>query len=207
MAEDGGYLLGIDLGTSTVKAVLVQRGSHLVIEEHSEPTLAQKLSSIEGGDEQDVMLIIGALERVMGKFTQKNMRNVTSVGICGQMHGIVLWKNGCMKLENGRISCINSSESISHLVTWQDNRCNELFLSSLPQTCQSIAISSGYGCATLFWYQKYQPDLLKVYNKAGTIMDLIVCILCGRSDVIMTSHNATSWGYFDNGANNWEIKM
>ena len=64
-------VVGIDLGTSTVKAILVQRGSHIVIEEYSEPTLAQKLSSIEGGDEQDIILIIGALEQVMGKFSQK----------------------------------------------------------------------------------------------------------------------------------------
>ena len=113
MVESGSYLLGIDLGISTVKAVLVQRGSHVVIKEYSEPTLALKLSSIEGGDEQDITIIIGALERVMGKFSQKNLRNVTSVGICGQIHGIVLWRNGCMKLENGRINHINSSDHMA----------------------------------------------------------------------------------------------
>jgi sedoheptulokinase len=36
-------------------------------------------------------------------------------------------------------------------------------------------------------------------------MDFVVCALCGRGDVVMATHNAHSWGYFDPSSVKWKV--
>ena len=185
-------VLGIDIGTSSVKAVLIKENT--VIEEHSEPTNAQIASEVEGGDEQNVQKIFDTLERVLQKFPTELLKSVSRLGICGQMHGVVLWKDNVKLSEKGQI---NVASDVSSLITWQDNR------KFLSYTAESLC--SGYGCTSIYWLYKYQPHILAYYTRAGTIMDLLVYILCNNDDVIMTSHNAYSWGCFDIESNQWEV--
>lgn len=206
-------ILGIDVGTSTVKGTLVDRESHEVVEKQSEPTLAQLSSQSSGGgvekDEQDVSSIVKAMELLLSRFSPHNLKRVKGIGISGQMHGVILWRNGGIKLENGHM-ILTQKDSVSSLVTWQDGRCSKNFLSTLPKTNQPIPISTGYGCATLFWYSKAsdaEGATLSSYDRAGTVMDCFVSVLCGSSEVIMSSQNANSWGYFDVKNNTWEYDM
>ena len=98
----------------------------------------------------------------------------------------------------------------SPFYTWEDARCSPEFLASLP-TPISGPISSGYGCATLFWLAAHDRPLLKECSTAGTIADFIVCLLTrplyAPPKVSMTVHNAVSWGYFDAETNRWERSL
>ena len=202
-------ILGIDVGTSTVKGTLVDKESHEVVEKQSELTLAQLSSeNSQRGvetDEQDVSSIVKAMEILLSHFSPDNLKKVKGIGISGQMHGVVLWRNGGMKLQNGHI-IVAQKDSVSSLVTWQDGRCSKNFLSTLPKTNQPIPVSTGYGCATLFWYTRVsdKEGTFSTYDRAGTIMDCFVSVLCGSNEVIMSSQNANSWGYFDVKDNTWE---
>lgn len=149
------------------------------------------------------------------------------------MHGIVLWnKNSLQGLaslcdrnqseqELDRIlikwQCHSSwSESqvmgsLSTVITWEDSRCSEEFLSQLPMS-DFGAISSGFGCATLFWLARNTIALVNAEaTHAGTLADLVVCLLSwSNADdatllVRMTDHNAASWGYFDTANRKWEF--
>lgn len=95
-------------------------------------------------------------------------------------------------------------DSASTLVTWQDARCSEEFLQSLPSSPHGKP-STGFGCASLIWYSMNNARLLKEYTHAGTIMDFIVAYLTGS--VVMSSQNAASWGYFDAEKLKWERDM
>lgn len=182
-----GLILGIDIGTSSVKAVLVNRTDSEVIEEHSEPTNANITSPVDGGDEQDVRKIFETLEKVIKQITPSKLKDIKCIGVCGQMHGVVLWKD--VQLSDKGHIVINDATS---LVTWQDKRTTDR---PLPL---------GYGCSTLYWYSINQPHLLTQYNRAGTVMDLLVYVLCGVESVTMATHNAYSWGCFNTTTLEWD---
>lgn len=195
-------LLGVDLGTATVKVVLVSRGDHQVLEERSQVARAAVPSCVADGDEQCVVSILAALENAMSSFPVDKLKRVRSVGVSGQMHGCVLWRRGSKFFDAGKLTCEESS--CSPLVTWQDGRCGEELLSSLPVSSQAAPVKSGYGCATLSWYQHNRPHLLEVFDTAGTVMDLVVCALCGRGQVLMSDQIAFSWGCFCYHSGQWE---
>lgn len=198
------YVLGIDIGTSTVKAALVETCSLTVHEEHSEHTDAAIPCQVEGGREQSVSAILSTLEKIVARFSRKDLEQVVGIGVSGQMHGCVLWRDEQIRLTEQHL-CVHDEGCLS-FVTWQDGRCSEAFLSSLPPS--STRINSGYGCATLFWLSRHQSDITRAFNRAGTVMDLLVWGLCGgNGEVTMSCQNAASWGYFDCRRGVWEKKM
>lgn len=156
---DSVCMLGIDLGTTSVKAALVvgtERGQ-VVAESCSRETQAYT-SSVEAGlqgMEQDSRRIIRALNECLAALPQQQLQRVSHIGISGQMHGIVFWKRdqGCKWAEGGT-GPIFEPEEVSHLVTWQDGRCSPAFLSSLPLPQSHISLATGFGCATIYWYLK-----------------------------------------------------
>lgn len=201
------YLLGIDVGTSTVKVILVEEDGGKVSQEAflSLPRKHAHVPDITGAQERKVEDILNCLEEVMGGLDASKLQCVCAVGVCGQMHGCVLWNE-----ELAHLKPIITG-SCSNLITWQDARCSPGFLSSLPATRQPAAVlSAGYGCATLAWLQRHQLTVLKRFTRAGTIMDLVVWLLClsGRDQpVLMSAQNARSWGYFDEKKMQWETDL
>ena len=208
-------LLGIDIGTSRVKTVLVDKVELRVLQETSLPLGNHEHSDVQGASERDVVEIFSILNSCLDQLNPSLLKHVSSIGVCGQMHGCVLWDStcNCASLHSGHSI---ESRAFSNLFTWQDGRCSEDFLSSLPKSSQNIRISSGYGCATLAWLHKFQPERLANYDRAGTIMDLIVWDLCHdtsvgnktqASGVLMSAQNAASWGYFNISKLCWEVEM
>ena len=199
-------LLGIDIGTTTVKTVLVDPIEFKVIEEKSNPIGDYIVSPIPHSRELSAVSTLSSVERCVSEHSREALRQVRGIGVCGQMHGCVLWKDAepFLLRDVGALS-VPDDGSCSPLVTWQDKRCTESFLASLPRAGASVPVSAGYGCATLAWLQLHSPDELRKYNKAGTIMDLLVWSLCG--ELKMSDQNATSWGYYDPLSKQWEETM
>lgn len=42
-------------------------------------------------------------------------------------------------------------QQVSHLITWQDGRCTNSFLASLPQPESHLSVATGFGSATIYW--------------------------------------------------------
>ena len=191
-------VLGIDIGTSRVKCALVNTAGLSILQESSVDLGKLQTSSVAGASERSVAGILNSLESCLDKLDGALMKSVRAVGVCGQMHGCLLWSS-------------TNYQPPSFLFTCQDGRCDTSFLSSLPRTRQSVAISSGYGCATLAWLQRHCPEQLKGYDFAGTIMDYLVWELIGGADegrmVLMSDQNAASWGYFDQANMCWETDL
>lgn len=66
------------------------------------------------------------------------------------------------------------------------------------------AVHAGYGCATLFWLQR-NGGISDEFDRAGTIMDLMVSSLCDLRESVMSDQNAASWGYAV--SMEWEIGL
>ncbi|NXY72617.1 SHPK Sedoheptulokinase, partial [Glareola pratincola] len=205
-------VLGIDLGTTSVKAALLvgAEQGQVVAESCSRETQAHT-SSLEAGPqgmEQNVRRIIRALNECLAALPQQQLQRVSHIGISGQMHGIVFWKKdkGCKWTECGTGPTFEPEE-VSHLITWQDGRCSPTFLSSLPLPQSHISLATGFGCATVYWYLKKSPDFLKSYDAAGTIHDYVVAMLCDLKKPLMSVQNAASWGYFNSRNKSWNTDI
>ncbi|XP_067573520.1 sedoheptulokinase isoform X2 [Pseudorca crassidens] len=180
--------LGIDLGTTSVKAALVEaaRGDpsgFVVLASCARParaeTAAQSAAAGPQGQEQDVRRIIQALHECLAALPRQQLCKVCGIGVSGQMHGVMFWKTGqgCEWTEAGAAP-VFEPRAVSHLVTWQDGRCGSKFLASLPRPESHLSVATGFGCATIFWLLKNRlrdagfpvhllPDVTEPGNVAG----------------------------------------
>ncbi|XP_029413322.1 transient receptor potential cation channel subfamily V member 1 isoform X5 [Nannospalax galili] len=207
--------LGIDLGTTSVKAALLEAApdhpsGFVVLASCARAARAETESSVAGsqGQEQDVSRIIQALNQCLDALPRQQLRRVGGIGVSGQMHGVMFWKagQGCEWMNAGPAS-VFKPRAVSHLVTWQDGRCSSGFLASLPQPESHLSVATGFGCATIFWFLKNSPEFLKSYDAAGTIQDYVVAMLCGLPRPLMSDQNAASWGYFNTQSQSWNLEI
>ena len=204
-SKHGEYILGIDIGTTTVKVALLNQATREVVQTLSHETHGSVHSDLgSSGNEQDPQRILGALQTAVSGLAKEKLVRVRRIGISGQMHGVVLWKSneGWSRNQYGRYSI----ETASALYTWQDGRCTEDFLSTLPKPLSHLRLASGHGCATLFWLSRERPDTLAKYDRAATIQDLVVAMICELDIPVMSVHNAASWGYFDTVNRTWNTE-
>ncbi len=202
------FLLGIDLGTTTVKVALLDTATKEVIRTKSRETQASVYSDIgSSGSEQDPDRILTALQFCVSGLPKDELLRVEKIGVAGQMHGVLLWKwrEAWTRNHHGRF--VVNSAACSNLFTWQDGRCGSDFLSTLPSPCSHLKLSSGHGCATLFWLKRHRPEWLAKFDCAGTVQDFVVAMLCDLESPVMSVHNAASWGYFDTRQSSWNIDM
>lgn len=119
------------------------------------------------GDKQDVAKIYGALHSCISKMPKDQLRRVVHVAVCGQMHGVVCWRQGRAWARNTRDQLVVDTcpAHVSSLYTWQDGRCDTRFLASLPHPRSHLGLSTGYGCATIFWLLRNKPDFLEQFDR------------------------------------------
>uniref|UniRef100_UPI0037E80944 sedoheptulokinase n=1 Tax=Semicossyphus pulcher TaxID=241346 RepID=UPI0037E80944 len=200
------YILGIDVGTTSVKVVLLETGSRSVAASHALATTSD-ITDSNGikAKEQDTGRIIDALNRCIDLLPRDKLQHVRSIGLSGQMHGALFWKakSGCDWSNRDFFT----SRDTRQLITWQDGRCSSHFLSSLPKPDSHLSLATGFGCATIFWYMRHRPEFLEDFTVAGTIQDYVVSMLCGLDECVMTPQNAASWGFFNTSSNQWNIDI
>uniref|UniRef100_A0A665T5Y9 Sedoheptulokinase n=1 Tax=Echeneis naucrates TaxID=173247 RepID=A0A665T5Y9_ECHNA len=199
------YILGLDVGTSSVKAVLLETESRAVSAAHSEPTQSDVVDHTgTKAKEQNTSRIIDTVNRCLGLLPRDKLQCVRSIGLSGQMHGVLFWKaqSGCDWSRD-----FFTAKDTSQLITWQDGRCSSDFLSSLPKPDSHLSVATGFGCVTIFWYMKHRPEFLKDFTAAGTIQDYVVSMLCGLDGCVMTPQNAASWGFFNTSSKQWNIDI
>ncbi|XP_038614996.1 sedoheptulokinase isoform X1 [Tachyglossus aculeatus] len=208
-------ILGIDLGTTSVKAALVEvaggaEQKPVVTASCTRGTQAEVASPAVGpqGREQDVQKVIQALNECLSALPIQQLQRVCCIGISGQMHGVMFWKTnqGCEWKGSGA-SCVFEPKEVSHLITWRDGRCSSSFLASLPPPQSHLSVATGFGCATIYWHLMNSPEFLKSYSAAGTIHDYVVAMLCGLKKPLMSDHNAASWGYFNTRSRTWNSEI
>ncbi|XP_061608565.1 sedoheptulokinase isoform X1 [Phyllopteryx taeniolatus] len=194
------YILGLDVGTTSIKAVLLETESRSVAARQSLATTCDiaDLNAIQA-KEQNTVRILDTLNRCVGLLPGDKLQHVCSIGVSGQMHGVLFW--------NAQSGGDWSGGNFSQLITWQDGRCSESFLSSLPKPDSHLSVATGFGCATIFWYMKHRPEFLKDFTVAGTIQDYVVSMLCGLDRCLMTPQNAASWGFYNTSSSQWNVDI
>lgn len=181
--------LGIDIGTTKVAAVLADGDGRLQAAA-SRPHGAGRPAP-PGRAEQDAAALLETAWAVVRELPADLRRRASSVGLTGQMHGVVLLDA--------------SGDPVSPLVTWQDGRCVEQgFLADLASRT-GYALSTGFGGATLAWlvdHGAFPPHAAA----AGTIHDVAAARLCGQARPVTDPTDAASWGLFDLCALAWDAE-
>lgn len=115
---------------------------------------------------------------------------------------------------NGELCCVLSegyyfiwSDDVFYFIIWEDGRCNNDFLSIFLFICLYIFIFIGFGCVSIFWFQRNDFSFLECFDCVGIIMDYFVCVFCEMRKFCMFLYNVVSWGYFDLSNMVWELDM
>lgn len=178
-------LLGLDIGTTNISGIVIDAERNTILEAHVIPN-ASRLPSENDFCEYDVQWIADKCREITDDMI-KAYPNMKSIGITGQMHGM-LYLN-----EKG--------EAVSPLYNWQDGRGNRAF-SQDTTYCGEIFRRTGYVCAggyafaTIFYNRTnhLQPEDAKSFC---TIMDYIVMMLTRNEKPLIHPTNAASFGLYD----------
>lgn len=176
------YSIGIDIGTTSICAVLMdsQSGRIICSATHNNdsfietPNIWEKIQDVEVIEEKVFEVIDSVLNNAEGK-------QVDSLGISNQMHGILYYdKDG---------------NAVSPLYIWQDERGNLPYKDGKTYA-QYLGSFAGYGLVTDFYNRE---NSLVPENAVGvcTIGDYIAMRLTGRKTALMHITNAASFGCFD----------
>ncbi len=184
-------LLGIDLGTSSVKVVVFALdGSIKGIGNAEYPILIPAPGYAEQDPEAWWRATIVAVHQAM---THAGNPEILSIGLCGQMHGFV--------------PIGANSKPVSPAITWADQRSANLIpeietvvgLADLKKC--GTAPAAGFMISTLFWLQKQQPSLLDQFRTLLMPKDYIRLKLTG--DLGTDASDASATGIFDVGKRTW----
>jgi xylulokinase len=188
-------LLGIDIGTSSVKVSVIDSQSRTALASVQFPeTESEIISHRPGWAEQDPAMWWEHTQAAIKKANSTgkyNPADIAAVGISYQMHGLVaVDKNG---------------ELLRNSIIWCDSRAVEIgnaaFETIGPSKClQQLLNSPGnFTASKLAWVKQNEPD---VYEKIDKIMlpgDYIAMKLTGN---LTTTVSALSEGVFWDFANN-----
>ena len=188
------YLLGYDIGSSSVKASLVDAQSGKCIASAFYPkTEAPIIAKQAGWAEQDPAMWIGNLKLathdVLHQAEKVNPKDIKAIGISYQMHGLV---------------CVDKDKNVLRpSIIWCDSRAvpygNNAFANLGKDFCLGHLLNSpgNFTAAKLAWVKQNEPEL---YSRIWKVMlpgDYIAMRLTGN---VCTTVSGLSEGIF------WDFK-
>ena len=186
--------LGIDLGTSGVKAILLSEEGK-VIASHGEPLQVNRPHPL--WSEQDPASWWSATDAAVLALGQKHsLSNVRAVGLTGQMHGATL---------------LDKQQNILRpAILWNDGRsaqeCRELE-ASVPNSRQITGnlMMPGFTAPKLKWVAKHEPDVFAQIDKVLLPKDYLRWKMSGVFASDMSDAAGTMW--LDVGLRDWSDEL
>lgn len=114
------FVLGIDVGTTSIKVSLLAKSTRDVVESFRCETEANICGDETQFAEQDVAKILSILNHALNRLSSKFLASVSSIGVCGQMHGCVMWKGQSFQAFNTTGDILAFKNNASSLITWED---------------------------------------------------------------------------------------
>jgi len=176
--------LGLDLGTSELKALLLSAQHEIVATAHA-PLTVQHPSSL--WSEQSPESWWEALETVMNALYDQHpeaLAQVQGIGLSGQMHGAVL---------------LDSNQAVLRpAILWNDGRshvqCDELTaaLPELSAIAGNLAMP-GFTAPKLLWVRAHEPAIFEQVHCVLLPKDWLRLKLCGEAVSEMSDAAGTLW--------------
>lgn len=191
-------LLGIDLGTSSAKALLLREdGRVLGSSSGGYPILTPSVGYAEQEPSSWWLAVTDAVKRLLGE-TGVVSREIAGVGLSGQMHGMV-------PLDESR-------EVVRPAIIWCDQRAREYVDSVYQKMGKDVfsritlnPLSPGFQLATLLWMRDNEPEHYQQLVSVVLPKDYIRLRLTGSLGSDIT--DASSTLVFDTSARRWSKRI
>lgn len=177
--------LGIDVGTTTISAAIIDLTTQRQAETYTLENNC-RINSEEDFSEQDAEKILNKVKKLL-EHIFKHYPNIASIGITGQMHGILyIDKKG---------------NAVSNFITWQDKRAKRICENGIDY-CDKIykisgeKVSAGFGFAT-HYYNTCNGLVPENAYTFCNITDYIVMKLSGIVFPVIHNSVSASFGLFD----------
>lgn len=187
-------ILGIDLGTSSVKAMLLDENEGvLCVETKGYDVIIPEMNHAE----QDPEVWWSSTKEVLGMLKKKHPKEyseICAIGFAGQMHGIVMTDI--------------KGNPIRPAILWLDQRSDE----QLQEISKIVSLNemkeifhnrvfTGFSLPSLLWVRKHEPENYKKINKIMQPKDYIRFKLTGEIGTEVTDASASL--LFNVGKRDW----
>jgi xylulokinase len=184
--------IGLDLGTSGLKGILMDEGQHVLAEAVAPLTVERPA---EGWSEQSPASWIAAAEIVLGKLQAAGLGAVKGIGLSGHMHGATL---------------LDSADNVLRpCILWNDTRsfAEAAALDARPEfrALSGNIVFPGFTAPKLDWLRKHEPALWAMVAKVLLPKDYLRLWLTGEHVAEMSDAAGTSW--LDTGKRDWSDEL
>jgi xylulokinase len=188
--------LGIDLGTSSVKILLVGEDQAILDQETAPIKVSRPRPLWSEQDPEDWWKAVDTAMRALRARRAKEFSGVKALGLSGQMHGATLLGRG--------------DKVLRPAILWNDGRswaeCAELErrVPSLRTLTGNIAMP-GFTAPKLLWVANHQPDVFSQVEKVLLPKDYLRLRMCGTFASDMSDSSGTLW--MDVGGRKWSPEL
>ena len=188
--------LGIDLGTSALKAVLLADDGHVVAQQSAPLEVSRPHPQWSEQSPADWWRALGIALGELARTQASAMRAVRAIGLSGQMHGAVLLDA--------------AGEVLRPALLWNDGRsepqCAELTRRAprLAQIAGNLAMP-GFTAPKLLWVRDHQPQVFAQVAKVLLPKDWLRFRLSGEFITDCSDASGTLW--LDVGARDWSDEL
>ena len=180
--------IGLDLGTSGLKGVLIDDAQELLAEA-SAPLAVSRPH--EGWSEQSPADWIAAAESVMDALSVHGLSKVRAIGLSGQMHGATLLDQ--------------ADEVLRPCILWNDTRSHEeaaeLDGDPMFRRVTGNIVFPGFTAPKLVWVKRHEPRIWERVARVLLPKDYLRLWLTGEHVAEMSDAAGTSW--LDTGKRDW----
>jgi len=185
--------IGLDLGTSGLKALLIDEDQKMLAEATA-PLTVQRPG--EGWSEQRPEDWIEAAETVLGALAGKaDLAGVRGIGLSGHMHGATLLGADDKPLR----PCILWNDTRSHV------EAAEMDADPRFRAITGNIVFPGFTAPKLAWVAKHEPEVFAKVAKVLLPKDYLRLWLTGGHVAEMSDAAGTSW--LDTGARDWSDEL
>jgi len=186
--------LGIDLGTSAVKAVLTDEAGAVLEQSGAALRLSTPQALWSEQDPEDWWLAVDSAVSTLG--TRRDLSAVRAIGLAGQMHGAVLLDRGDAVLRPA--------------ILWNDGRSWQECRAFEARESRSRAISGnrampGFTAPKLLWVREHEPEIFARIRRVLLPKDWLRLRLTGEAVSDMSDASGTLW--LDVAARRWSAAL
>ena len=185
--------LGIDIGTSSVKAVICDSNNQVVSTAQA-PLSVQRPNRL--WSEQDPTAWWSATNKAVMDLDPKLRSGVKAIGLSGQMHGATL--------------LAKDGKALRPAILWNDGRSADQCetLEALVPDSRNITgncAMPGFTAPKLLWVKENEPDIFKKISKVLLPKDYVRLRMTGEYASDMSDSAGTLW--LDTAARKWSPEM
>ncbi len=186
--------LGIDLGTSSMKCLLIGEGQELIKIVSSDEIYLSNLQS--GWSEQDPKLWIQALNQCLLKLSQDiNLKKIKSISFSGHMHGA---------------TCLDKNNKVLRpCMMWNDTRshkeCKEIMSNNSVLDISGNIAMPGFTAPKVLWLKNNEQKIFQQIYRVLLPKDYIRFYLTGEYFSDLSDAAGTYW--LDVGQRKWSSEL